>query len=227
MHLLIDQLRKGSAPPTPRPPLPNVNQSRNNLMIIAPGVPLSRAPLVPGIITTARFGKFFSLLSSPTSSRPFAFSGYSGDTDDTDDDEREGPAGGGGPLRTRECSPVSSPADGVLRPTTTSRDGIGPVRTTGCARARARTGVARLRSHGRTDEKRIRASLAAHHFIRMPRRRRRRCRENAPYPPRVSDIPGRNSRINRTTEDPRASFPSSSTGVGKKREVVLARPREK
>lgn len=33
MHLLIDQSRKGSAPPTPRPPLPSVNQSRNNLMI--------------------------------------------------------------------------------------------------------------------------------------------------------------------------------------------------
>lgn len=36
MYLLIDQSRKGSVPPTPRPPLPSVNQSRNNLMIGAP-----------------------------------------------------------------------------------------------------------------------------------------------------------------------------------------------
>jgi len=33
MHLLIDQSRKGSAPPTSQPSLPSVNQTRNNLMI--------------------------------------------------------------------------------------------------------------------------------------------------------------------------------------------------
>ena len=43
MHLLIDQSRKGSAPPTLRPPLPSVNHSRNNLMIGAL-VLLSRLP---------------------------------------------------------------------------------------------------------------------------------------------------------------------------------------
>lgn len=62
MYLLIDQSRKGSAPPTPRPPLPSVNQSRNNLMIGAP-VPLSRPirrSFASGIIMTPRFGKSFS-----------------------------------------------------------------------------------------------------------------------------------------------------------------------
>lgn len=66
MHLLIDQSRKGSAPPTLRPPLPSVNHSRNNLMIGAL-VLLSRLPrrslsslFVSGTIMTPRFGKSFS-----------------------------------------------------------------------------------------------------------------------------------------------------------------------
>lgn len=71
MYLLIDQSRKGSAPPTPRPPLPSVNQSRNNLMIGAPCpffVP--SASFAPGIIMTPRFGKFFSF----SHARFFSFS---------------------------------------------------------------------------------------------------------------------------------------------------------
>lgn len=72
MHLLIDQSRKGSAPPTLRPPLPSVNHSRNNLMIGAP-VRLSRLPrravshppFVSGTIMTPRFGKSFSSSHAP------------------------------------------------------------------------------------------------------------------------------------------------------------------
>lgn len=69
MHLLIDQSRKGSAPPTPRPPLPSVNQSRNNLMIGAPCpflVPsVVAASFASGIIMTPRASGNFSLLLTP------------------------------------------------------------------------------------------------------------------------------------------------------------------
>lgn len=72
MHLLIDQSRKGSAPPTLRPPLPSVNHSRNNLMIGAL-VLLSRLPRrslptvrVGDYYDAARFGKSF-----PSSHAPF------------------------------------------------------------------------------------------------------------------------------------------------------------
>lgn len=54
MHLLIDQSRKGSAPPTLRPPLPSVNHSRNNLMIGAL-VLLSRLPRR----STVRVGDYY------------------------------------------------------------------------------------------------------------------------------------------------------------------------
>lgn len=72
MHLLIDQSRKGSAPPTLRPPLPSVNHSRNNLMIGAL-VLLSRLPRrspstvrrVGDCYDAARFGKSFSSSHAP------------------------------------------------------------------------------------------------------------------------------------------------------------------
>lgn len=79
MHLLIDQSRKGSAPPTLWPPLPSVNHSRNNLMIGAP-VLLSRLPRrFPSTIRVGDYydvalGKSFSSSHAPLP--PFILSEY-------------------------------------------------------------------------------------------------------------------------------------------------------
>lgn len=72
MHLLIDQSRKGSAPPTLRLPLPSVNHSRNNLMIGAL-VLLSRLPrrspstVHVGDYYDAALWEIFFLFSRPAS----------------------------------------------------------------------------------------------------------------------------------------------------------------
>jgi len=148
MHLLIDQSRKGNTPPTLRPPLPSVNHSRNNLMIGAP-VLLSRLPRYS--LSTVRVGDYydaalreiFFLFSRPAS--PFMLPRYAWTTKkETDTYVRY--------AHTREGSIFASTQEYSLI-SRSSEYVYSWIRGTICAHTIARE--ARLRSHGRTNEKRI------------------------------------------------------------------------
>jgi len=150
MHLLIDQSRKGNMPPTLRPPLPSVNHSRNNLMIGAP-VLLSRLPRYS--LSTVRVGDYYDaalreiFFLFSRSASPFMLPRY-----DTPGRRKRRRVSASDTHRRRESSIFASTREYSLI-SRSSEYVYSWIRETICAHTIARE--ARLRSHGRTNEKRI------------------------------------------------------------------------